>query len=736
MLKEFRPRLYQETILATAVKKNTLVVLPTGMGKTAIAMMLAAYRLKQFPESKILILACTKPLVDQHYETFRKFLNFDESRFAMFTGNVSPEKRADLWKDAKVIFSTPQGLENDIISGKIGLEDVSLLVVDEAHRAVGDYSYVFIAKQYNKKARFPKILALTASPGSDLEKINEIIKNLYIEEIEIRTDESPDVRPYIKEIDVEWVKVELPDEFKEVKKYLDDCYKSKLKAIKDLGYLNSAAGHSKKELLEIQGALHAQISQGDKSFDILKSVSLMAEAMKVHHAVELIETQGITALVSYLNDIESQAENTKVRAVKNLLNDINFRSAIVKAKKLYEAGIEHPKFDKLKDIVSNEIKNKDVKVIVFTQYRDSALKIISELNKIENANAKIFVGQLKKKESGLSQKEQKRILDEFRAGGFNVLISTSVGEEGLDVPAVDLVVFYEPIPSAIRHIQRRGRTGRQEKGRVIILMAKDTRDEAYRWSAHHKEKKMHRHLDNLKSKIVLSNSGNKLDKYVPEEERLKIFADYREKGSGIIKELAESNVIVSLERLDTADYVVSSRCGIEVKTVEDFVNSIIDGRLLDQIKELKRNFERPLIIIEGIEDIYSVRRVHPNAIRGMLATIAISYGIPILNTKNSQESAALLRIIAKREQEYDSGEFSMHTRKPLSLKDLQEYVVSSLPDVGGAIAKNLLEKFGSVKNVFNANEEELKEVELIGEKKAKRIREVVDGEYDKDKNKI
>ena len=138
MLTNFTPRLYQETILHTCTKHNSLVVLPTGMGKTAISLMLAVHRIKIHPNSKILILAPTRPLVEQHYNTFKKHLSFDDNKFALFTGFVNPEKRHELWKTSQFVFSTPQGLENDIIGNKINLKDVSLCVFDEAHRAVGD----------------------------------------------------------------------------------------------------------------------------------------------------------------------------------------------------------------------------------------------------------------------------------------------------------------------------------------------------------------------------------------------------------------------------------------------------------------------------------------------------------------------------------------------------------------------------------------------------------------------
>src|SRR3989344_4713831 len=198
MIRGFTPRLYQETIFSTAAQKNTLVVLPTGIGKTNVFLMLAAHRLKQFPNSKVLFIGPTRPLVEQYILVFRKHFDIKEDEMAVFTGFVSPGKRAEMLKSAKVIFSTPQGLENDIISGRIRLDDVSLLGVDEAHRAVGGYAYVFIAKKYQKTALYPRILALTASPGSDLEKISEVCSNLFIEEIEVRTPDDPDVKPYVQ----------------------------------------------------------------------------------------------------------------------------------------------------------------------------------------------------------------------------------------------------------------------------------------------------------------------------------------------------------------------------------------------------------------------------------------------------------------------------------------------------------------------------------------------------------
>ena len=220
MIKNFEPRLYQETILSTCVEKNTLVVLPTGLGKTNIFLMLAAHRLKLYPQSKILFIGPTRPLIDQYFSVFQKHFEIDEEKMAVFTGYVKPDKRAELWKTSQIIFSTPQGLENDIINGRIDLSSVSLLGFDEAHRAVGDYAYVWVAQQYQKIAQYPRIIGLTASPGSDLAKIEEVCKSLFIEDIEVRTDKDSDVAQYVQEVEIDWVKVTLPTAFDSILRYL------------------------------------------------------------------------------------------------------------------------------------------------------------------------------------------------------------------------------------------------------------------------------------------------------------------------------------------------------------------------------------------------------------------------------------------------------------------------------------------------------------------------------------
>jgi len=219
---EIKLREYQEAAVAVALNQNTLVVLPTGLGKTIIALYVAAQRLHKFPGSKILFLAPTKPLAQQHIESFRKHLELPEGQFALLTGEEPAKNRKEIWDKSRAIFATPQTIENDLITNNINLRDVSLVVFDEAHRAAGSYSYVFIAKKYAEQGKDQLSLALTASPGHSKEKIDEIVRNLNLKDVEIKSDKDHDVRPYVEKMDIEWVKVELPENFKRLRELLSE----------------------------------------------------------------------------------------------------------------------------------------------------------------------------------------------------------------------------------------------------------------------------------------------------------------------------------------------------------------------------------------------------------------------------------------------------------------------------------------------------------------------------------
>lgn len=492
------PRKYQETIFQTCKKKDCLVVLPTGTGKTLIALMLTIQRFKKFPLQKILILAPTKPLVEQHFESFKNNLPEDWADMQLFTGKTPAKKRKEIWQTAEFIFSTPQCIANDIKKELYKLDEVCLLVIDECHRCLKNYAYNNIVHRYKIQAINPRVLALTASPGGDKKTIQEVCNNLGIKAVEIRTRDSPDVKPYLQELEFKKIEVDFPPEFLEIKLLLEQIFNRKVSELKHRRVLFGYA--SKTMLLKLQAKLMKEIKR-KKDFNKMLAVSATATALKISHALTLLETQTLSSFIAYLKDLYKQSSEKKSRAVQKLTKDPVFSKAYSLALALNK---EHPKLNKLKQIVKNQFEeNPNSRIIIFAQFRETVLTISETLNKIDGIKAENFVGQAiknhgKGKTTGLKQREQKEMIEKFKSGKINVLVATSIAEEGLDIPEVNEVIFYEPIPSAIRKIQRAGRTARLSKGKLKILITKKTLDETFHYAAHHKEKRMHSAIQQIK----------------------------------------------------------------------------------------------------------------------------------------------------------------------------------------------------------------------------------------------
>ncbi len=475
---------YQKNIAEVAGEKNTLVVIPTGMGKTLIAVLIAIKRLDKFPGSKVLITAPTRPLNAQHQKTFAQFTEIADEDVVLVTGKINPDDRKEVYKRAEVVIATPQTIENDLESGRINLADFSFVVFDEAHRAVKDYAYPYIAKKYMLQAKNPLILALTASPGGTQQKINEIIQNLYIKAVEIRTEIDTDVEKYVKQIEREFIYVNFPEEFKKIKSLLEEVLKDDLYWLKEKHYIPMYRP-PKRMLIALQNKIGARYA-ATKNYGLIWAIMRSAEAIKLEHAIELLETQGISFLNEYFKRISASAKQTDKRLLKN--------QKIVDAIKIVEdldsKGIEHPKLEKLKETVLRMQKeNQKIKIIVFANFRSAVDKITKILNDA-GVPTETLVGQAVKNGKGMTQEEQVDTLQRFKAGEFNVLVGTSVSEGGSDVPAVGYAGVCEPVASEIRSIQRRGRVGRQVTGKVIFLITRDTRDEAYFFASLQKEKKM------------------------------------------------------------------------------------------------------------------------------------------------------------------------------------------------------------------------------------------------------
>lgn len=496
-LEGIKPRDYQQKIFETCLEKNCLVVLSTGLGKTLVALMVTIERMKKFPGEKVVFLAPTKPLADQHLRYFKKHLPELFADMQIFTGKVIPENRKKIWNTADIIFSTPQCIANDLRNNLYNLREVCLLIEDEAHRCIKNYDYNFIAKNYIENSAHPRIIGLTASPGSEKSKIKEICRNLSIEEVELRTRESHDVREYVQELEFEKVNIEFPPELEEMRQALFNLFSKYVDELKSRRLLFGPI--SKVALIELQKKIMAHILRGNKSFNYLAASSSCAQAIKIQHALELLETQTLESFNKYLKTLLEQAKKKQSRGVVKLVEKPEFTFVYLRSNILLDRKVEHPKIQELTEIIRKEFEKNDmVKIMVFAQFRDTASIIAKKIGEIEKARPKIFVGQAKKNGTGLNQKEQRDIINQFSSGEINVLCATSIAEEGLDIPEVNVVIFYEPIPSAIRAIQRAGRTARLMRGKLIILVTRKTRDESFFYVSKMKERKMHDAIDSIK----------------------------------------------------------------------------------------------------------------------------------------------------------------------------------------------------------------------------------------------
>jgi Fanconi anemia group M protein len=487
-----------------------MVILPTALGKTVISLLVCADMLYNYRDKRILVMAPTRPLVSQHMKYFSSVLKISEENIASVTGKILPYARRAVWDrtDIRLMFATPEVVKNDLEEGRLNLKDFGLLVFDEAHRAMKEYAYTSIAKEYIKQSSCPYILAMTASPGAERKRIQEVCNNLFIEHIEYRSEDDPDVKPYVNAIDVKWEWLNLPEEFRYIVSILRSMLEEKIKwLIRNGLILRGIKWIFKKDLIELGEALRYKLELTMEEQRGLLYIAILnqSSALTLMYCVELIESQGSYSLKAFLDRIDEDGSNAHTFLLKD--------PRMMEIKTLVEGIVkEHPKILHLLQLIKdhhhhghhlssiNNARNSPnlkSKILVFTQYRDTAKHIVEVLEKNDIKTSR-FVGQAKRiGDEGMKQDEQAEVLESFRNSDFDVLVATSIAEEGLDIPEVDLVIFYEPISSEIRYIQRRGRAGRKTSGSVIILATKDTIDMRHLYASKMRVEKMTNSLNNI-----------------------------------------------------------------------------------------------------------------------------------------------------------------------------------------------------------------------------------------------
>ncbi len=834
-------RAYQLEAVDVALSSSTLLVLPTAAGKTAVAWMAIAEMLDR-TNGWALMIAPTAALVKQHFDDLELVFDKDLTKPISMSGAIPPSKREGMWNKGRLVVSTPQVVRNDVNRGLLDLSDCCLLIIDEAHHSTGERAEAQVADLYLELANEPLILGMTASPGSNTEKVEEICNRLRVGRIHLRTSEDNMLSEHLANLDIEELKVRVPDEIRELAEPLVRWQESIVERERRLGRYVMPGAVTHRGLANAMERANLAVRRGQA--DAYGSMSRIGLAMSLHHLINHLLCQGLAAAKEFL-DRKETGEDAEKKNTRNLLRDSRIRSL---RDSLAEMPESHSKVGAVRRLVRERIRrDPESRIIVFATYRDTVSALETALLNLKDVRPIQFIGQSKRGSgTGLTPKQQVERIESFRSGEGNVLIATSVGEEGLDIPTADLVIFYEPVASEIRTIQRRGRTGRQRDGDVVVLIAEDTRDEGARAAALRREQNMHRavarvgrklarstHVDlsNLSNFSVVEN-GSKisatefviavrkknrpilkeveeatdqnestdsgqlppstfrprgqtgLEQFKPKKKkqdlddserqpsiRLKeknpvspaqdllelddsppdvpgalICADDRELNSSVVARLKSLGADVRIDRLVTGDFRIGERILVERKTVRDFVDSLVDGRLLEQASRLVGAAPRSLLLIEG-EGLFESNRVHPHALMGALTTLALDFGIPIVTTKDGAETARFLTVASRREESMLDGltpqardrleavkpeiwmdpvtQAAAGARELRKSPNQEKFTAMSLliaiPSVDQDLANRLLNRYGTIAALIWADEDDLRQVEGITETQVREI---------------
>ncbi|KAM7164609.1 Fanconi anemia group M protein [Macrochelys suwanniensis] len=519
---------YQERMARAALLANTLVCLPTGLGKTFVAAVVMYNFYRWFPSAKVLFLAPTKPLVAQQMEACARVMGIPPHHMAEMTGGTQVLNRKEIWHNKRVFFLTPQVMVNDLSRGTCPAAEIKCLVIDEAHKALGNYAYCQVVKELSKYTNQFRILALSATPGSDTKAVQEVISNLLIAQIELCSEDSPDIQPYSHERQVEKFVVPLGKELAEIQNayirvletFAGRLIKIRVLAQRDIPSLTKyqiilARDQFRKNPSSHNAGIHPGVIEGD-----------FALCISLYHGYELLLQMGTRSLFIFLcgimdgskgltrarNELSRNEDFMKLyRQLETMFSDTSVPSA--NGNLLYNNGTgptnknkiiySHPKLKKLEEVVVEHFKSwkgctdqsisesklSDTRVMIFSSFRDSVQEIAEMLSRHQPiVRVMTFVGHSTGKSmKGFTQKEQLEVVKCFREGGYNTLVSTCVGEEGLDIGEVDLIICFDAQKSPIRLVQRMGRTGRKRKGRIVVILAEGREQRTYNQSQSNKK---------------------------------------------------------------------------------------------------------------------------------------------------------------------------------------------------------------------------------------------------------
>ncbi|KAL6715802.1 3'-5' DNA helicase [Lecanora helva] len=483
---------YQYSIVARGLYHNMLVALPTGLGKTFIAATIMLNWFRWTMDAQIVFVAPTKPLVSQQVKACFDIAGIPRSTTTVLTGSIPPGLRAEEWQTKRVFFMTPQTIINDLKTGICDPKKLVLLVVDEAHRATGGYAYVEVVKFLRRFNSSFRVLALTATPGSSVESVQEVIDGLGISRVEIRTEESLDIRQYVHPRKIDTILFENTDEMAMIM----DLFSRALQPVLDK--LNGMNAYWARDPMTLTPFGCNQARQRWMSSDAGSKASWGIKGMvntifsllaSLAHGIELLKFHGIGPfyhkVLAFRDEVYASGKKGG-RYATQISESEPFQTLMSRVQLWINAPdfIGHPKLEYLQSVVMNHFLDAgegreasdpaSTKIMVFAHYRDSAEEIARVLSRNDPmVRPHVFVGQATSKGSeGMDQKKQLDIIKKFQSGIYNTLVATSIGEEGLDIGEVDLIVCYDASASPIRMLQRMGRTGRKRAGNIVVTLMK------------------------------------------------------------------------------------------------------------------------------------------------------------------------------------------------------------------------------------------------------------------------
>ncbi|XP_036397400.1 Fanconi anemia group M protein [Megalops cyprinoides] len=501
-------RAYQLKISEKALFENTLVCLPTGLGKTFIASVVMYNFYRWYPSGKIVFMAPTKPLVAQQIEACYKVMGIPQGHMAELTGSTQAQMRRELWRSRRVFFLTPQVMVNDLSRATCPASQVKCVVIDEAHKALGNHAYCQVVRELRSQTEQFRILALSATPGGDTAAVQQVISNLLISHIELRSEESPDIQAHSHQRSLEKAVVPLGDMLSGYQARYLQVLENFTGRLTQLGVLShrDLRTLTKYQLIlardQFRNNPHPRImgaQQGMLEGDFALCISL-------YHGYELLLQMGLRSLFLFVQGImdgtkEMARARNELQRCKVFMDLYQEMEALFMKPRPREPFIySHPKLQKLEEVVLQHFqawtdstvsspeggaKAVSTRVMIFSSFRESVQEIAEMLNRHHPLiRVMTFMGQASagKGVRGFTQKEQLEVVRRFRDGGFNTLVSTCVGEEGLDIGDVDLIVCFDAQKSPIRLVQRMGRTGRHRRGRIVVILAEGREERTYNQS--------------------------------------------------------------------------------------------------------------------------------------------------------------------------------------------------------------------------------------------------------------